>query len=162
MFASHAKLFTVMTGGMLDCNHNHHIGEVEVCACFPVQSSKNFWPKLTLLVCKEKCDKPSSATHHAGARNDRLYASRCEVYVCSIDEQQERCRSRAVGSCNATTRDRIDASYTAIHREWSKICYPSPPKPLPLPVNAIGRFALSDPSQIKCICKMDSGCRELL
>jgi len=56
----------------------------------------------------------------------------CVVCVCSIDEQQERCRSRAVSSCDASTRDRINASYTAIHREWSKICYPSPPSALTL------------------------------
>jgi len=68
-----------------------------------------------------------------------MHKSVRSVCVYSIDEQQERCRSRAVGSCNATTRDRIDTSYTAIHREWSKICYPSPPEPLPLPLNAIGR-----------------------
>jgi len=60
------------------------------------------------------------------------HISRCVVCVRSIDEQQERCRSRAVSSCDASTRNRINASYTAIHREWSKICYPSPPSALEL------------------------------
>ena len=67
----------------------------------------------------------------------------CGLYCkCSIDEQQDRCRSRAVGSCNATTRDRINASYAAIQREWSKVCYPSPPQPLPIPPINIGKSVL--------------------
>jgi len=53
--------------------------------------------------------------------------SRCVVCEYSIDEQQERCRSRTVGNCDAKARDRIDVSYAAIQREWSKFCYSSPP-----------------------------------
>jgi hypothetical protein len=52
--------------------------------------------------------------------------------VEKIESDQEKCRAKTVGSCDASVRNRINNTYSVIRREWTNICFPNPPALQPL------------------------------